>query len=155
MRAQLMLMVAVLSLAIPFAHNAAQAPSEAPAPEEVIASIPWITLESVELVETEDDETVFTVSYVATEYDMVAYRAEMLEIFRVVGQVVPDEATAVTLIPMIDIGVGLQGIEAATIEADALPDYLSGDLTRTMLLETMTSTPLEHGSGGAVEQAPA
>jgi hypothetical protein len=154
----MILALGLVLLATPIAFNWTYSQDvtadETPTVEEALTALTWVEIDSVELDETADCETMLVIRYVSREFNLVAYRAEMLEVFRAVGALALDEATQVRLIPMADMGTGPQGIETATIDVATLLTYAVGETTRTTFLEEAVIAPLEHGEG-AEDQAPA
>jgi hypothetical protein len=142
------LLFALLLLVVPFAvYNAQTTPSpDADTAAAELGGIPWLALDRAEIGENDEGDPVFMVYYISNEFDMVAYRAEMLEVFRQVGTLSVALPATVTLIPVADMGFGLEGIEAATIDTATLQDFAKGDMTRTAFLEQLDIEPLEHGS---------
>ncbi len=153
---RLTLVLAMVLFAAPFAFNRAytqdDTETESPTVEDALADLTWIEIDRIETTET-DDGDLLAIYYVSREFNLVAYRAEMLELFRVVGTLDLDEAERVRLIPMADMGEGPQGIETATIDVATLLNFAVGETTRTDFLEEAVIAPLEHGDDD--EQAPA
>jgi hypothetical protein len=145
--------VAALAVAAPIALLGAQ-----DAPEDVLEGIEaqlehdWLALDSVEMDEV-DGDTVYTVRYDTREINMVAYRSEMLEVFRLVGEVEALDDGDVVLIPQIDVGGTTEGVEAATASAGSVRSLAQGDMTRSDFLDIVDIAPLEHHSSG--RQSPA
>ena len=137
-------------LALPLAYTQ----DDAPTLEDTLADIPWLAVDHIETTDNDDGEAVLVVAYISSELDMVAYRAEMLEIFRVIGTQALDEVDHVELISMAEMGSGIQSIESATIDVETLSAYAVGEMTRTDFLEAAVIAPLEHGDGDN-PQAPA
>lgn len=153
---RLTLLLALVLLVAPLALNRtfSQDTDTLPTVEEALAALTWVEIDRVETTTNADDEPLLVVAYVSREFNLVAYRAEMLELFRVVGALDLGDAEQVRLIPMADMGDGPQGIETATIDVATLRDFAVGETTRTDFLEAAVIAPLEHGGDGT-ERAPA
>ncbi|MEM6528075.1 MAG: hypothetical protein AAF653_07250 [Chloroflexota bacterium] len=115
------------------------------APTEIAAAldVPWLALDDVQTIAIEGDD-VLLVMYRTRELDPVAYRAEMIEIFRLVGQTGTD-AERVSLLPQVTVGEAVEGLELATAATADIVQMATGDMTRSDFLETIETTPLEHG----------
>jgi hypothetical protein len=147
-------------LVIPFAINLAQSPvdasgvAEASDIETLLEEVEWLQLERTTTLDAEGVNTL-TVYYITREIDMVAYRAEMLEVFRVIGATpMEEDFDAIAIIPMADMGSGLDSIEAAIADAADVQPFAEGDISRTAFLESITLTPMEHFDNVAEELAP-
>ncbi|MEO0565441.1 MAG: hypothetical protein AAF125_25260 [Chloroflexota bacterium] len=151
MQKRLLPLLAMVIMAAPLALYSIVAQDDAPETptvEDALAAFTWIDVDHIEMTETDDAEMMLAVYYVSREFNLVAYRSEMLEIFRVVGTLeLGDDVDRVRLVPMADMGAGPQGIETATIDLDTLLTYATGETTRTDFLEVAVIAPLEHGDG--------
>lgn len=122
--------------------------------ENALADVSWLTVHEVRLDTPADDDTELIVYYVTRETDMLAYRAEMLEVFRVLGALdMPNEDMTLSIAPMVDMGDGIEAIEAGGMLASVVRDFANGDLTRTAFLDDLTFTPLEHQSRSSSDPA--
>lgn len=145
--------VAAIAVAAPIALLGAQeAPEDAVALIEAQLEHDWLALNDVTMEEV-DGETVYTVRYNTRELNMVAYRSEMLEVFRLVGEVDVLADAEVVLIPQIEVNGINEGLEAATISAASTRALANGEMTRSDFLESVDTAPLEHHQRG--EQSPA
>ena len=152
----LTLLLSLVLLAAPLAlNNILAQDDDPPTVEDALAAFSWIDIDHIEMTETDDAEMMLEIYYVSREFNLVAYRAEMLEIFRVVGTLeLGGDVELVRLVPMADMGSGPQGIEAATIDIATLLTYAVGETTRTTFLEEAVIAPLEHGDSEE-DQSPA
>jgi hypothetical protein len=120
---------------------------------EAALDVPWLALLGVSMEETEG-ATVVTVAYMTQEVNPVAYRAEMIEVYRLVASIDdPNETVTIALAPHVNMGDSVQGIELATVSMASVLDMATGDITRTTFLDEIEITPLEHSQ--QQEQNPA
>lgn len=116
---------------------------EALAAVEAALAVDWLELRTVEMTETED-EPILTVYYVTRELDEIAYRAEMIEIFRLVGAADAPANMDIAIVPQIEMGEQTQGLEMATVSLRWVQQLAAGDVTRTDFIDELQISPLEH-----------
>ncbi|MEO1665157.1 MAG: hypothetical protein AAFU54_10995 [Chloroflexota bacterium] len=104
--------------------------------------VAWLQVDDVQTVPI-DGNDVLLVMYRTRELDPVAYRAEMIEIFRVVGQT-GTVAERVSLVPQVDMGDTIEGLELATASTADIVQMATGSMTRTDFLKTIETVPLDH-----------
>lgn len=114
-------------------------------PVDVQAALETVT--GIKIVSVEADDERLRIVYITREIDEVGYRAEILDVYRAVGQALPeDETRPLRLITMIGTDEGLEQVDASSEDVRAL---LSGEMTRSAFLETLIVIPLEHTSPGS------
>ncbi len=152
MRTRLLLLFspAVIALGVIFVPAALNANDDALVSEITeTLDVPWLELDTVEIMEVEGDPVV-TIAYMTREFDQTAYRAEMIEIFRLVGGIEERTAADIALIPQIEMGETangeplIEGLEMATAAMRDVQRLTTGDMTRTVFLDAVDFSPLEH-----------
>ncbi|MEO0562649.1 MAG: hypothetical protein AAF125_11065 [Chloroflexota bacterium] len=129
---------------LPFTVTAQETPADL---SVELAAYPWLDIRDVMTEADEDGTATYTVFYISREFDMVAYRSEMLELLRVLGTLDIETDATVRVVSMAKMGDGkLFGVEIASAPAQLLTDYAVGDVTRTALLSEISITVMEHGA---------
>lgn len=159
--------IALLLLVAPVIAQEGNATTPEPEPadlltliEEAVAEVPHLKeVVSVEIVEVElDDDTITTleVTYITTEIDEIGYRAEIMEVYRVIGGIITAEDAGdlaleieeVLLMPSVTPD---QSIEFIACELDILRDFMDETINRTAFLEALTVTFTKGGETEADE----
>jgi hypothetical protein len=115
----------------------------------VVAAVPGVwEVVGVTITDTGD----VLIEYLTAETDEIGYRAEVLEVYRAVGQALGEtDLIHVVLIP----GVTPEDlVERITLDTVHLLAYAEGEITRSELLDIMVAEPLNHLEGFEVTPEP-
>jgi hypothetical protein len=114
--------------------------------QDALAPLTWLELRNVQAARVDSETPTLVVFYQTRETAPVAYRAEMLEVFRAIGGIeLPDGVfIQVGIVPEVDMGLEIESLEMATISTDDMIDFARGDITRTDFLDSLSFTPMEH-----------
>lgn len=147
--------VAVISLL--FVMNApaqTESRSTEAAVQAALGSATWLELDSIEMSETDEGSPMMSITYLTREMGDNGFRAEMIEIYRLVGSVGWDAENAeVTLVSTIEFEDRQMGLLAVTATVEDVRALATGSMTRTDFLDVLQEAPLEHHFEGQGESA--
>lgn len=110
----------------------------------VVADVPGVQgVVDAEIAEV-DEQTVVTVIYLTREISEIGYRAEILDVFRAVGDYLDTEEIEADFVAVVPEVVEDAPLETITTGITNLQDLLTGDITRSRFLDELDIVPGEH-----------
>jgi len=115
---------------------------------EAVAAIPGmnevVTVEIIEADFGDGPSDMLTVIYLTQEVSELGYRLEMLDVYRVIADVVKQEEMSVDSVVLVPSITADSAIEIVSADLNAVLELNNGDVTRTEFVDEMQITPGAH-----------